>query len=141
MKYYNTLTPYDVLPHNGIQYGVCRDFKHISRYRGLRQVVHEPSSDTDRYVALESPNVFTTNSEVFYYEVPIMYENRLDLIANDTLGSPQYAWIVAYFNQIMDGFTVKEGQILQIPRSITTLFNNGEILAPINPLQLNLGTE
>lgn len=141
MQYLNTLEPYDRLDHVPIQYGTCRDFDHLSRYRGLRQVVHDPSNELTRFIALETPNPFESNTDVIFYEVPIVEENRLDLIALKLLGSVQYRWVIAYFNKIEDGYTCKEGQVLICPKSVTALFNKGEVLAPINPLQLNLGTE
>lgn len=142
MKIPNTLIPYDTVESNGgIQYSVCRDFSHISRYRGLRQVVHNPEITADRFVALETPNSITINCEVVYYDVKHTEENRLDLIAYKTLGDPTYSWVIAYFNGIVDGFTVQEGQKLAIPRSITSLFNKGEILQSVSPSMLNLGSE
>ena len=142
MKILDTLTPYDKLESNGgIQYGVCRDYSHISRYRGLRQLVHNPDLVLDRFICLETPNTIITNTDVDYYVVPHTEENRLDLIAYSTLGDPDYAWIIAYFNNITDGFSVYEGRKLAIPRSVTALFNKGEILAPISPSMLNLGSE
>lgn len=139
-KYYNTLIPYQVIEHKGIQYTNCRDFHHISRCQSLRQVIHNPSED-DRFIALESPNPFQSKMDVTYYEVPAHEENRLDIIAYKTLGSAQYAWVIAYFNSIDDGFTCREGQTLSIPKNLSSLFNTGELLAPINALQLNLGSE
>lgn len=141
MKYYDTLVPYKEVEYGGIQYGVCRDFNHISRYRGLRQIVHNPSDILERFISPETPNPFTTNCEVEYYDVPANEENRLDVIAYKKLGSSSYSWVIAYFNQIEDGYTVREGQRLAIPKSISSLFNSGEILAAISPLQLNLGSE
>lgn len=140
MRFYDTMIPWDDLEHRGIQYTVCRDFDHISRYRTLRQVVHNPQ-DADRFIALETPNSFVTAAEVIYYEVPATEENRLDVIAYKLLGSAQYRWALAYFNGIEDGYTVHEGQRLRCPRSIDVLFNKHELLANVNPLQLNLGTE
>ena len=140
MKVYDTLTPYETIEYSGIQYGVCRDFDHISRYRGLRQVTHD--FDTmSRYVALETTNSFTAHTNVRYYDVPVQEENRLDIIAYKFLGDATYAWVIALFNNIEDGFTVKEGQRLMIPNSITDLFNKGELLAPVSPTMLNLGEE
>lgn len=138
---YDTLGHYDELDYVPIQYTTCRDFKHLCRHRGLRQVVHDPSNDDNRFISLETPNPFTSSTEVTYYEVPLIHENRLDLIAEKLLGSCQYRWVIAYFNNIEDGYTVKEGQIIRCPKSISSLFNKREVLAPINPLQLNLGTE
>lgn len=142
MKILNTLTPYKVLYNNGgIQYSVCRDFDHISRYRGLRQLAHNPDISEERFVALETPNALTSKANVTYYEVPLVEENRLDLIAYRKLGNANYAWVIAYLNQIEDGFSVKEGQRLMIPDSITELFNKGELLASVSPSMLNLGEE
>lgn len=142
MKFYDTLVPYRVLDHHMIEYGVCRDFDHISRYRGLRQLVHMPDVPDERFVALETPNnIHATNLDVTYYEVPYSEENRLDIIASKFLGSSNYKWVIAYFNDIEDGYTVISGTKLKIPKSITSLFNTGELLQSVNPTQLNLGSE
>lgn len=140
MEFYNTLVPYKTLDYKGIQYASCRDFNHISRYRGLRQVIHSPN-EPDRLVTLETPNPFTTSTDVNYYEVSADTENRLDVIAYRFLGSAQYAWVIAYFNGIEDGFTCREGQRLAIPKSISSLFSTGEILQAIPASTLNLGSE
>lgn len=142
MKYGRDLTvPYKIIDYNGIIYNTCKDFNHISRYRNLRQVVHEPET-TDRYVTLETPNPFVTHTEIKYHEVLITEVNRLDLIAEKELGSATYGWVIAYFNGISDGYTVMEGQKLKIPsKGVTALLNNGEILAPITLTKLNLGEE
>lgn len=140
MEFYNTLVPYKTLDYKGIQYASCRDFNHISRYRGLRQVIHSPN-EPDRLVTLETPNPFTTSTDVNYYEVSADTENRLDVIAYRFLGSAQYAWVIAYFNGIEDGFTCREGQRLAIPKSISSLFNTGEILQAVPASTLNLGSE
>lgn len=140
MKEYNTMTPYDEIERSEIEYTVCRDFNHISRYKGLRQVIHE-GDQPGRYIALEVSNPFSTDTNVTYYTVPAHLENRLDLIAYDLLGSANYAWVIAYFNGIADGFTVLEGQKLAIPNNVSQLFNAGQVLEPINVLRLNLGSE
>lgn len=141
MKWYNTTTPYEVLEHKGIQYGVCRDYSHMCRYRRLRQVINNPDDISDRFIDLETPNPFETHSDVIYYEVPTSEENRLDVIAFNLFGSAQYSWIISYFNDIQDGFTVNAGQRLVVPKAITQLFEKGECLASVSPLTLNLGTE
>lgn len=137
----DTLTPYEKLEHKGIQYTTCRDFDHISRYRGLRQVVHNPEDIDERFVGLETFNPFTTNTEVVYHTVKATEENRLDLLARDYLGSATYGWVIALFNNIDDGFTIHEGEQLAIPKSITSLMTKGELLAPVSALTLNLGSE
>ena len=139
--YYNTLEPYHMLEHKGIDYTVCREFNHISRYKGLRQLVYNPSEMNERFIALETPNPIHTNLTFRYYEVPQREENRLDLIAYKHYGSAQYSWIVAYFNNIEDGYTVNAGQRLKIIDNFTDLFASGELLASIPPMSLNLGHE
>jgi len=138
----NDLTiPYDEVNYYGIEYGVCIDYNHISRYRNLRQVTHHTDT-SDRYITLETVNPLTTNNlDVIYHVVETGEENRLDLIANTYLGSPTYSWVIAYFNKIEDGYTVREGQTLIIPKTITSLFSEGELLASITALSLNLGEE
>lgn len=156
MKFYDTLIPYHTMEHKGIQYTVCKDFRHISRYKGLRQVVHGPT-ETDRFITLETPNTFATSlthkkfrtyrnstsdkDEIVYHEVTAQEENRLDLIAQKYLGASTYSWVIAYFNHIEDGFTIREGQRLAIPKAISLLFRSGELLGAISPLTLNLGSE
>lgn len=140
MEFYNTLTPYETLERDPIRYGVCRSFDHISRYSRLRQVIHN-SGSSDSFVALETPNAFNSNADVEYYEVPASEENRLDIIANKFLGSASYSWVIAYFNDIADGFTVQEGQKLKIPKQFTSLFNSGEMLQSVSAYRLNLYSE
>lgn len=141
IRWYNTLIPYKTVDYGGIDYNVCKDFNHISRYKGLRQVAHNPEDNTTRFLALETPNAFQSSVEVEYYTVPNSRENRLDLIAYEKLGIATYDWVIAYFNGIEDGFTVRPGQRLIIPLNFTSLFNDQEILASVPATKLNLGSE
>lgn len=141
MDFYDTTTEYEKVDYKGIQYTVCRDYDHISRYKGLRQLIHSPQDLDQRFIAHETANPFETHAELCYYDVPLAEENRLDLIAKRWLGSPTYAWVLVYFNNIEDGFTVHHGQRLRLPKSFFALFNTGEILAAIPALQLNLISE
>ena len=143
MIYARDLTkPYKEIEFDGIVYSTCVDYEHISRYRNLRQVIHCPNDIDNQCVTLETPNPFITNSEIIYHEVTMPEENRLDLIAKEELGSASYSWVIAYYNKIEDGYTVREGQRLIIPKAgITQLLNQGEILAPVTALKLNLGEE
>ena len=142
MNYYNTTTPYKVIAYDGIQYNVCRDYTHLSRYRSLRQVVHNPDDITSRFIALETPNSLESHADMSYHTVTPAEVNRLDLIAFKLLGSANYKWILAYINEIEDGYTAYEGQLLKYPTAgITALFSKGDVLAPLNPFSLNLGAE
>lgn len=141
MRFYNTLTPYKELDAEPIQYGVCRDYDHLSRYRGLRQVVHNVATD-EQFVTLETPNAFKSNlKNCRVHTVTLSEENRLDIIADKYLGSASYSWVISYMNDIEDGYTVREGQKLVIPNSITDLMQNNEFLASVPAMQLNLGVE
>lgn len=140
MNIQDTLTPYSTIERTSIQYSTCRDFDYISRYRGLRQVIHEPDT-SERFISLESANPFVIDTDVVYHDVTYAEQNRLDIISQTYLGSASYAWVIAYFNGIEDGFTIQEGQRLVIPKSISSLFNTGQLLAPVAALQLNLGEE
>lgn len=134
--------PYKVINYEGIAYGVCVDYNHISRYRNLRQITHYLDDSSDRFVTLETVNPITTNKlDVIYHVVELTEENRLDIIADKYLGSSTYSWVIAYFNKIEDGYTVWAGQTIIIPKTITALLSQGEILAPISALSLNLGEE
>lgn len=141
MRFRNINKPYKEIDYEGIQYTYCVDYDYISRYRNLRQVIHSPANIADRTTTLELVNPFTSNLKVKYYTVLPTEVNRLDLIANKLLGSPTYSWVIAYFNHITDGFTVRADQKLVIPNSVTDLFESGEMLEPIPPMMLNIGEE
>ena len=144
MRTQNITTPYDEIEYEGIQYCNCREYNHLCRHRGLRQVVHSPENIENRFISLENPNPyqFTQDSRsVKYHTVTTDEENRLDIIAKQYFGSEKYAWILAYYNNIEDGFTVRAGRKLVMPKDISVLFNNGQLLAPVSALTLNLCEE
>lgn len=138
----STLTPYKILPHEGIQYSVCREYDHISRHKGLRQIIHQPQNIYDRMITLETPNSFAeTNLSFRYHDVLPKEENRLDVVAYEYLGSASYGWVIAYYNGIDDGYTLRPGQRIRIPDNVTSLMKSGEVLQSVTALQLNLGSE
>ena len=141
MRFPDTWNRYDTVERDPIQYTYCVDYKHISRYRSLRQVVHQGLS-SDRFVALETVNpISNITGNIKYYTVPANRENRLDLIAYEQLGSAQYAWVIAYMNRIQDGFTALQGTQLVLPSSLTSLFEKGQLLASVTVNKLQLGSE
>ena len=140
MKFPNTWEAYRKVVRDPIQYTYCSDYNHICRYRGLRQVIHQGLSD-DRYIALETVNTIPEGIDTRYYIVPHKDENRLDLIAQEQLGSATYAWVIAYYNKIQDGFTAIEGTKLAIPVSVSSLFTSGQVLESVTAVRLNLGSE
>ena len=138
---HDTTKPYKSVDYKGIEYTVCRDFSHISRYKRLRQVIHYLDG-TDRIKTLELQNNYSyKNLSIIYYKVPVDHENRLDLISYEYFGTASYSWILAYVNGISDGYTVFEGQTLMIPTALSDLFASGNVLSAVSPTSLNLGTE
>jgi hypothetical protein len=113
------------------------DFRHISRYRGLRQIV-----DIDNnHISLESTNPWQSRLPVRWHTVTQKQENRLDIIAKDIYGSEMYSWVVVRMNNISDGFTVNAGTKIAVIDNFFDLINKGEILAAIPPFTLNLRQE
>ena len=138
---HDTTKPYDEVDYRGIEYTVCKDYGHISRYKRLRQVIHL-LEDNDRFITLETQNAYNySDLNVEYYEVTTRTENRLDLISYEYFGTTSYSWIIAYINGISDGYTVLEGQTLMIPTALSDLFSSGCVLSAVSPTSLNLGTE
>ena len=140
LNFPDTWRPYRKIERERIQYTYCMKFDHISRYMQLRQVIHN-GNQPSRYISLETTNPFSTDASMKIYVVPAHLENRLDVIAQNQLGSAKYAWIIAYINRIADGFTVLEGTRLHIPVSVSQLFEDGEIMGSIEATKLNLGSE
>ena len=138
---HDTTCAYKEVDYHGIEYTMCKDYEHISRYRRLRQVIHYLEG-TDRFMTLETQNKYSYSGVTYeYYTVTVDRENRLDLISYDYYNTISYAWLIAYVNGISDGYTVYEGRTLIIPTSITDLFGNNRILSPIPVSTLSLGTE
>lgn len=138
---HDTTIPYKKVDYHGIEYTVCKDFGHISRYRKLRQVIHFLENDK-RFISLETQNYYDFKDlDVEYYIVPTDRENRLDLISNDFYGTPEFGWVLAYINGLNDAFTVYEGRMLIVPKNLNNLYGSNEILGSIPATSLNLGTE
>jgi hypothetical protein len=145
----NLIKPYKIINRELCRYTTCKEFTGINRYQKLRQVIHNDDNYSNRYITLETQNPFYTNiltdksipRKYIEYEVTETYENRLDLIAQEVLGSPSYAWIIVQCNKIEDAFTVRRGQMLKIPTNVFDLLNTNEFLEPVPVTKLNLGEE
>lgn len=107
-------------------YYVPAQYKNNSRYTNLRQLyddkkgVYFHETWVQKFVD-ESPNdnFFTvTESE----------KNRLDIVSYSYYGTPNYWWVIAMANYIIDPFDVPVGTNLRIP-PITSLYNEGGILS------------
>ena len=80
---HDTTCAYKEVDYHGIEYTMCKDYEHISRYRRLRQVIHYLEG-TDRFMTLETQNKYSYSGVTYeYYTVTVDRENRLDLISYD----------------------------------------------------------
>lgn len=100
-------------------YAVPRQYDHISRYSIYRQIL-----DDNKELYTETVNETTVDNSSLdkYHEVLKEEENRLDIISNKYYGTPDYYWVIALGNNLIDPFIIKPGEILRIPE-FTSLKN------------------
>jgi hypothetical protein len=66
-----------------------------------------------------------------YHEVLKEEAGRLDIISNKYYNTPVYFWIIAMANNIIDPFTVHEGEVLRIPNFNSTMNWNGPLFSRV----------
>lgn len=68
----------------------------------------------------------TTSSDVPDDTIVItgIYVNRLDLISLNYYSTPQYWWVLAYYNNLENPHYLPYGTVLKIPSFTTLLLNN-----------------
>ena len=95
-----------------MRYAVPRQYGTISRYGIYRQIL-----DNDTNLYLETVNQTTVDESDLdqFHEVLKEEENRLDIISYKYYGTPDYFWIIAMGNNLIDPMIVKPGEILRIP--------------------------
>lgn len=49
--------------------------------------------------------------------------DRMDKLANRYLGDDQYGWVICYFNNIVDPFSVEPGRVILIPMDVNLVLN------------------
>lgn len=93
-------------------YALPRTYEKTSRYSIYRQIL-----DDNNILYTETANqIIVDDSELDqFHEVLKEEENRLDIISNKYYGTPDYYWIIAMGNNLIDPFIVKPGDILRIP--------------------------
>ena len=99
-------------------------FDYESRYKTYYRII-----DLDNNSAIfESPNDFNLSNTVNkYHVVEPVEEGRLDMISQIYYDDPQYFWVIAMANNIIDPLTVISGSILKIP-SLDSLYFKGSPL-------------
>lgn len=101
-------------------------YDHLCRYKDVRTIknkdnrlIHETMF---KYKIVES------NNDIIY-TVSNKTENRLDIIASMYYKNPQYWWIIAIANDIIDPLTeLKEGTTLRIP-PLLSIYETGSIFS------------
>lgn len=94
---------------------VNNEFENVSRYQILRVIEEGKDTYLETYNQVKVP----VSDEDSYHVVTHAEVNRLDLIANDYYGVPEFWWMIALANNLIDPFIVNEGVMLRIPSLIT----------------------
>lgn len=94
-----------------MMYANPRKYDDISRYSIYRLII----DDNETYTETVNQTPIDITDKDKYHQVQPEEENRLDIIANNYYGQPQYAWIIAMGNGIIDPLVIKPGTILRIP--------------------------
>jgi hypothetical protein len=99
-----------------------RRYVKISRYRIYRQII-----DDNNDIYLETTNQVKIDDSKYdkYHEVEKSEENRLDIISYKYYNTPEYYWIIAMANNIVDPFVIKAGDVLRIPNFYSLMNWNG----------------
>lgn len=100
-----------------MKYTKPRIYKKISRY-GVYRLIMTDNSTVYTETVNQTPIEESEND--IYHEVLTEEENRLDIIANKYYGSPEYYWIIAIGNNLIDPMFIKPGTILRIPSFVST---------------------
>lgn len=95
-----------------MRYAKPRKYQKVSRYQ-IYRLIMDNSNDT--YVETSNRTPIKDSAQDVYHEVQKEEENRLDIISNIYYGTPEYYWIIAMANDIVDPFVICVGDILRIP--------------------------
>jgi len=110
--------PMEYLPT--ISYG------NASRYKNLRTLKDEENGRIHHESPIQQV-IPLSNSDDTYITVTNETENRLDIIAYQSYGSPRYWWVIALANYIIDPFDIPVGTTLRIPPMLS-LYKSGGVL-------------
>ena len=99
-------------------------YKNASRYTNIRTLKDD---DGTLYDENWIQKFVDKSADDQYMTVSLREENRLDIISNDYYNTPNYWWVIALGNYIIDPFTIPVGTYLRIPQ-ISSLYNQGEVL-------------
>lgn len=108
------------------QYYTPKQYSNNCRYKNVRRLKDDK---TGKVFHETVPQMFIPeNDEDQYIVVTNITKNRLDIIANEYYGTPNYWWVIAQANYLIDPFDVPVGTKLRIPPTIS-LYISGGILS------------
>lgn len=99
-------------------------YDHLSRYENIRTI-----KNNDNKLVHETFFNYSINErpEEKHFTVSSRNENRLDIISLINYKTPQYWWIIAIANNIIDPLSdITIGTVLRIP-DITSLYETGSM--------------
>lgn len=84
----------------------------LSRYRNLNTLEDKKYLETPEFPSQDDLDAIPT------IQIVASKFDRLDNLAHVHLGSGEYWWVIALFNNIDWAYSFEEGQILQIPTDL-----------------------
>lgn len=107
-------------------YGNPVTYKNASRYTNVRTLKDDETGNI--YHENWVQKFVDKSANDSYMTVSIREKDRLDIISNDYYNTPNYWWVIALGNYIIDPFNVPVGTYLRIPQ-IASLYNQGGVLS------------
>ena len=104
-----------------------RTYNKISRYSKYRRIIPTTNNISGTYTETFNQTVVESTKQDQFHTVTMEEENRLDIISFNYYQTPEYSWIIALANNMVDPFIVNVGTILRIP-PITSLYRWGGAL-------------
>ena len=99
------------------------EYSKLSRYSILRVIEDQGQTYLETY----NQKFIPVSDDDAYHVVTHREVNRLDIISEDYYGTPDYWWVIALANNMIDPFIVNEGVMLRLP-SLTPL------MSPLNEI-------
>ena len=102
-------------------------YDHLSRYKDVRTIKNK---DDHRLIheTMYKYNIVESDADIIY-TVSKKTKNRLDIISTMYYKTPQYWWIIAIANDIIDPLTeLKEGTTIRIP-PLLSIYETGSIFS------------
>ena len=102
-------------------------YSHLSRYKDLRTIKNKADNRL-RHETMFKYKIVESDGDIIY-TITDKTKNRLDVIASMYYRNPQYWWIIAIANDIIDPLTeLKIGTTIRIP-PLLSIYETGSIFS------------